>query len=83
MKQTITKGKFFDGKVVSTKMKDTVVVEVMHITHHPLYRKAMKRTNNLFAHCTDPKIVDGMQVRIKEVRPISKMKRYIVVNEKA
>lgn len=77
--------KIFTGKVVSEKMEKTVVVLVTRRVAHPLYRKVMNKKKKLYAH--DEKGAKlGQKVRIKEVRPISKMKRFevieIVVNKK-
>lgn len=65
------------GKVTSTKMMKTVVVEVAHSSRHPLYGKVVHRTTRFKAH--DEKGCQmGDLVRIVESRPISKEKRWVV-----
>lgn len=74
------KQKEFVGKVISTFMKDTIVVEVERLTRHPLYRKAVKRTKHFVAHCVGLEVNVGDLVKIAETKPISKTKHFIVVN---
>lgn len=65
------------GKVVSTKMKDTVVVEVSRLTPHPLYLKRISRTSRFHAHnAIGAKM--GDTVRLVEIRPMSKTKNWKV-----
>lgn len=66
--------KAITGKVVSTKMKNTIVVEVIRQRVHPLYKKIMKKTIRLKAHCEDQTIKEGDMVEIVSTRPISKEK---------
>ena len=73
--------KEFTGVVISTSMKDTVVVEVIRLSRHPLYRKTVKRTKHFVAHVTDIELAVGDQVTIAESKPISKTKHFIVVNK--
>ena len=67
------------GRVVSTKMAKTVVVAVDYLRPHPLYRKTVRRTNKFYAHDEDGQCELGDTVRIEETRPISKLKRWRVV----
>lgn len=73
--------KEFTGKVVSTKMKNTIVVEVEHQTRHPLYKKTVKRTKNFAAHYEGNEIKVGDTVTVAETKPISKTKHFIVVGK--
>ncbi len=71
--------KEFVGKVVSNKMDKTVVVAVERQFPHPLYGKRIKKTTKFYAHDEDNRCQVGDIVRIRESRPISKLKRWIVV----
>jgi small subunit ribosomal protein S17 len=74
-------GKEFIGNVVSTKMSKTVVVAVTSLFRHPLYKKAIRRTKRFLANNEGLTLSVGDRVKIKEVRPISKNK-YFIVKEK-
>jgi len=67
------------GLVVSDKMDKTVVVKVERQFAHPIYKKIIKRTTKFQAHdeANDAKV--GDRVRIMETRPISRLKRWRVV----
>ena len=67
------------GKVVSDKMDKTIVVAIVDNVKHPLYNKIVKRTYKLKAHDEENtcKIVD--RVRVMETRPLSKDKRWRLV----
>lgn len=73
------------GKVVSDKMDKTIVVAVENSVKHPLYNKVIKRTYKLKAHDENNDCVIGDKVRVMETRPLSKDKRWrlIEVVEKA
>ncbi len=71
--------KEFVGKVVSDKMDKTVVVAVERQLPHPLYGKRIKKTSRFYAHDPENKCKEGDIVRIRESRPISKLKRWVVV----
>ena len=71
------------GKVVSVSMKQTVIVEVVRLSRHPLYKKAVKRNKNFPAHCEIADIAVGDNVKIVETRPISKTKHFKVVGKVA
>ncbi|MFN4305769.1 30S ribosomal protein S17 [Sulfurihydrogenibium azorense] len=71
--------KEFVGKVVSNKMDKTVVVAVERKFPHPLYGKQVKKTKKFYAHDEEDKCKEGDIVRIRETRPLSKLKRWIVV----
>lgn len=67
------------GRVVSNKMDKTVVVAVDYLRPHPLYRKTVRMTNKFYAHDEDNACQIGDTVRIQETRPLSKLKRWRVV----
>jgi len=67
------------GRVVSDKMDKTVVVLVERQFPHPLYGKRIKRSKKYHAHDPENKIKVGDVVRIRETRPLSKLKRWVVV----
>lgn len=69
------------GKVVSNKMNKTVVVMVERKFTHPLYKKVIIRHKKYKAHDENGKLKVGDTVTIKETRPISKDKHFIVVTE--
>ncbi len=66
------------GKVVSAYQK-TVVVKIDRNLPHPLYLKRIKRSSKFYAHDEEVKAKVGDKVRIRETRPISKLKRWKVV----
>jgi len=67
------------GKVVSDKMDKTVVVAVVDNVKHPLYNKIVKRTYKLKAHDENNECKIGDRVRVMETRPLSKDKRWRLV----
>ena len=67
------------GKVVSDKMDKTVVVTVADRVAHPIYKKIIKRTYRLKAHDENNACGVGDTVRVMETRPLSKDKRWRVV----
>lgn len=68
------------GVVTSDKMDKTVVVHVTEHVRHPLYKKYIKRTFRLKAHDEQNQCGEGDTVRVMETRPISKDKRWRVVD---
>lgn len=68
------------GTVVSDKMDKTIVVEISTFVTHPLYKKQIKRTNKFSAHDENNECGIGDKVRIMETRPISKNKRWRLVD---
>ena len=68
------------GKVVSDKMDKTVVVAIADNVKHPLYKKIVKRTVKFKAHDENNECKIGDKVEIMETRPLSKDKRWRVVN---
>jgi small subunit ribosomal protein S17 len=67
------------GKVVSDKMEKTVVVAVVRVFAHPVYKKRVKLTKRFQADDRFGKAVVGNKVVIEETRPLSKSKRWKVV----
>jgi small subunit ribosomal protein S17 len=67
------------GVIVSAKMDKTVVVEVERQFKHPMYGKAVRRTKKFKAHDENNQYKAGSQVKIEETRPLSKDKRWRVV----
>jgi small subunit ribosomal protein S17 len=71
--------RILQGVVVSDKQEKTVVVKVERRFTHPLLKKTVRRTKNYHAHDEAKKYKVGDQVSIEETRPISKLKRWTVV----
>ncbi len=67
------------GKVVSNKMDKTIVVAIENSVRHPLYKKIIKRTVKLKAHDANNECSIGDKVRVMETRPLSKEKRWRLV----
>ena len=68
------------GQVVSDKMDKTIVVAVEDSYRHPLYKKTMKRTYKLKAHDENNECGIGDTVEVMETRPLSKDKRWRLIN---
>jgi len=64
------------GKVVSTKMQKTIVVEVEMRRAHPKYKRVIKSNQKFYAHDENGVAHKGDVVRIRETRPLSKLKRW-------
>ena len=67
------------GKGVSDKMDKTIVVAVIDNVKHPLYGKIVKRTRKLYAEDTNNECHVGDRVKVMETRPLSKTKRWRLV----
>ena len=67
-----------EGVVVSDKMDKTVVVSVETMKRHPLYGKTMRTSRKFKAHDEENRSKVGDRVRIRESRPLSKEKRWVV-----
>lgn len=74
-----TKRKIRFGKVVSDKMNKTVVVAVDTPRHHPIYKKTIRRVVKYYAHDENKISKTGDTVRLEETRPLSKLKRWRVI----
>jgi small subunit ribosomal protein S17 len=64
------------GQVVSTKMQKTIVVEIEMRKAHPKYKRVMKTNKKFYAHDEQNSARVGDMVRIRETRPLSKLKRW-------
>ena len=64
------------GQVVSTKMQKTIVVEVEMRKAHPKYKRIVRSTKKFYAHDEQSSARMGDVVRIRETRPLSKLKRW-------
>ena len=71
--------KLYTGKVVSDKMDKTVVVAVTRLTQHPVYKKIVKKVTKFKAHDEENRCTIGDKVSIIETRPLSKEKRWTVL----
>jgi len=71
--------KTFEGQVVSNKMDKTIVVRVERRIRYPLYGKIITRTTKLMAHDEKNECGIGDTVRIMETRPLSRRKRFRLV----
>ncbi len=67
------------GEVVSDKMDKTVVVRVERTFRHPIYGKVVKKHKKFYAHDENNECKIGDVVKIMETRPLSKLKRWRVV----
>jgi small subunit ribosomal protein S17 len=71
--------KVYTGIVVSNKMDKTVVVAVTRLFQHPVYKKTVKRVTKFKAHDEKDKCQIGDIVKIIETKPLSKEKRWVVI----
>lgn len=67
------------GQVVSDKMNKTIVVQVERKVKHPVYGKYVKRTSKMYVHDEENSSRVGDVVRIQQTRPLSKTKRWKLV----
>jgi small subunit ribosomal protein S17 len=68
-----------EGIVDSTGMQKTIVVKVVDRVRHPLYGKTLQRTKRLYVHDETNDAREGDRVRVAETRPMSKQKRWRLV----
>lgn len=73
--------KVLDGKVVSTKMKDTAVVAVDRYIKYPIYGKYHRVTKKYKAHDPGNTVKEGDKVKIESTRPISKDKHFVLLKD--
>lgn len=73
------KKNFLEGKIVSNKMQKTVTVVVERSFRHPKYNKLIKRETKYYAHCELGGAEIGKRVKMIECRPLSKLKRWQVI----
>lgn len=67
------------GTVVSNKMQKTIVVAVVSLKKHRIYKRTYKQTKHFYAHDEENVCQIGDTVRIRETRPLSKLKRWKLV----
>ncbi len=67
------------GKVVSAKMHKSLVIAVERVKNHPLYRKRYTITKKYYAHDENSEAHEGDIVRIRETKPMSKLKRWTLI----
>ena len=79
MSETVSNPRTVVGKVLSNKMQKTVVVVIERIVKHPKYGKILKRRTKLHAHDENEVCNIGDTVRIRESRPLSKLKNWVLV----
>ena len=71
------------GKVLSTSMKDTIVVSIPVVKMHPIYKKRYTQYKKCYAHIDSAtqECLVGDQVKIKQAKPLSKTKRWAFVGK--
>ena len=79
MESSQSNGRTMVGKIVSDKMQKTIVVMVERTVKHPKYGKIMKRRSKLHVHDENQIGKIGNIVKIRESRPLSKMKSWVLV----
>ncbi len=75
----VNRRKVKEGLIVSTAMTNTVVVAIIERVRHPRYAKTMQRTKRFYADDPTNALRVGDRVRIAETRPLSKLKRWRVI----
>jgi len=68
------------GRVTSTKMDKTITVAIERLVKHPVYGKYIRRTTKLHAHDEHNRCHEGDMVTIKQCRPLSKSKSWMLVD---
>ena len=71
--------KLREGMVLSTSMDKTLIVAITERVRHPRYKKTVQRTKKLYAHDANNEAGVGDRVRVAETRPLSKLKRWRLV----
>lgn len=72
--------KMREGRVCSNKANKTIVVEIERRMRHPLYGKEVRVTKKVYAHDEENRAQIGDVVRVMETRPLSKLKRWRLVD---
>jgi small subunit ribosomal protein S17 len=67
------------GTVIGDKMDKTIIVSIERITRHPMYGKYIRQTSKFYAHDPENKSKLGDRVRIIESRPLSRKKRWLLL----
>jgi small subunit ribosomal protein S17 len=78
-----TSGRVLEGRVISDRMDKTVTVEVTRLVKHSRYRKYVSRRKNYKAHDENNACAVGDVVVIHESKPLSKTKRWVVIERRA
>ncbi|MCK4806983.1 MAG: 30S ribosomal protein S17 [Candidatus Aegiribacteria sp.] len=68
------------GTVISSNMEKTVIVEVVSLKAHPVYRKRYRTTKKYYVHDEENQCNPGDKITISETRPLSKTKRWRVLD---
>lgn len=77
-----TRGKVLVGKIISTKMKKTAIIEIKRNKYLKKYERYEKRRTRIKAHNSeDINAITGEIVKIKETRPISKTKKFMIIEK--
>ena len=76
---TTTKRRILRGRVVTTKMQDTITVAVERYVKHPKYKKYLRHTKKFLVHDAGNTAKEGEIVDIGEVRPLSKRKHFELI----
>lgn len=71
-------GKILSGVVVKAAMKDTATVQVERYVQHPKYKKYMRHAKKYLVHDPGNTVSVGQKVQIRETRPISKRKHFVI-----
>lgn len=83
METKTTQGKILRGIVVKAAMKDTVTVAVERYVKHPKYKKFLLRSKKYLVHDVGNTAKVGEKVTIRETRPMSRHKRFILIERTA
>lgn len=70
--------KILTGVVINTKMQKSATVRVDRMWRHPIYKKQMKRSKKFLVHAENP-VETGQIVKIVEIKPMSRLKRWRIV----
>jgi small subunit ribosomal protein S17 len=79
MDASTAQGREFEGVVVKAAMKDTCTVLVERYVKHPKYKKYQRLSKKFLVHDAGNTATVGQKVTIRETRPISKRKRFVIV----
>jgi small subunit ribosomal protein S17 len=79
MAERVNRRKIREGLVSSATMNKTVVVDIIERVRHRRYDKTVQRTKHLYAHDETNDVKAGDRVRVQETRPLSKLKRWRVI----
>jgi len=71
--------KILVGRVVSAGMDKTVTISIERTFQHPMYKKIVKKTSKIWAHDAENECRTGDKVKVMSTRPLSKLKRWRVV----